>query len=137
MPIFPLATTSRTGWLGLACAVGVAAALWANSAPSRADDAEANARAALEAGAVVPLRQLLAHLQQQFPGRVLKVELEWEDDRHEQGWVYEVKLITPTGDVLKLEIDARDMTLLEVKGHHGGEHRRPGRRQEQDDDDDR
>ncbi len=66
---------------------------------------------------------------------MLEVELEREDERREPGWVYEVKLITTTGDVLKLEIDARDLTLLEIKGRHAGKARRAGRRHEEDDDD--
>lgn len=61
---------------------------------------------------VRPLQELFAEVHDEFSGRVLEVELDDEDD----SWVYEVKLLTSQGHVLKLEYDAFDLTLLEVKG---------------------
>jgi uncharacterized membrane protein YkoI len=40
------------------------------------------------------------------------VELDREDDV----WVYEIKLIRKGGDVLKLELDARDGSLRRIRG---------------------
>lgn len=60
------------------------------------------ARAAVQAGQVMPLPALLARLQQSHPGQVLELELEREDGR----WIYEVKLLQPGGQLLKLEVDA-------------------------------
>lgn len=46
-----------------------------------------------------------------LPGQVLDLELE-----HEQGrWIYEIKLLQPDGQLLKLEVDARTAQVLQVK----------------------
>jgi len=64
-------------------------------------------------GDVVPLQQLFAEIHAEFPGRILEVEL---DDDDGDKWIYEVKVLTPQGHVLKLEYDAVSLELLEVKG---------------------
>ena len=61
------------------------------------------ARAALAAGEVLPLRQLLQQLGPQLQGEVLEVELERDHGR----WVYELKLLQPGGQLRKLKVDAR------------------------------
>jgi len=65
---------------------------------------------------VVPLRSLLAQVSASYSGRVLEVELEREEDGEEDIWVYEVKLLTDNGRVLKLEYDAISLKLLKIKG---------------------
>jgi hypothetical protein len=79
------------------------------------------ARRALAAGEILSLRQVLERIEREHRGEVLEVELEQEDRR----WIYEVKMLRRDGGINKLKIDARDGTLLEVKGRHGG--RRGGR----------
>ena len=87
-------------------------ALWLPlSSPVFADSDEAGPPPA----DVQPLDRLLARLRAEFPGRVLKVELEYEDDDG-AGWIYEIKLLTPQGHVLKLDYDARTLELRELKG---------------------
>jgi uncharacterized membrane protein YkoI len=88
--------------------------------PGWADDDERAAEAALAAGAARPMHELLARVQAEFGGRVLKVELEHEDDGAGPPWVYEVKLLTEGGDVLKLEYHAGTLELLKLKGRHRG-----------------
>lgn len=66
------------------------------------------ARAALQAGEVLPLPTLLDKLQRSHPGRVLEIELEREQGR----WRYEIKLLEPGGRIVKLELDARSGELL-------------------------
>ncbi len=66
--------------------------------------------------AVAPLRNLLADVHQAYPGQVLEVELEREDNGKKDIWVYEVKLLTEKGNVLKLEYDATNLELLKIKG---------------------
>jgi uncharacterized membrane protein YkoI len=73
---------------------------------------------ALEAGQVVPLEQLIERIRRDFPGRILRVEVEYESHGGPPAWVYEVKILTPDGHVLKLEFDAGSMELLELKGRH-------------------
>lgn len=89
------------GALVLACAVAVGA-----------DDDHARARAAREAGQIVSLQTILDRVQAEFNGSLLEVELEDEDGR----WVYEVKLLTPAGAIVKLEYDAREGRLLRARG---------------------
>lgn len=66
------------------------------------------ARAALLAGEVLPLGQILERVQRLHPGHMLEVELEREDGR----WIYEIKLLQASGGLLELEVDARDGSVL-------------------------
>lgn len=92
----------------LACAV-LATPL---SAPADGRSDHERARQAYEAGEVMPLRALLAQIERDYPGQVLEVELEREDGV----WIYEVKLLRDGGDVLELELGARDGEMLGIKG---------------------
>ena len=69
------------------------------------------ARAAMLAGEVMPLPELLARLQRTHPGQVLELELEREHGR----WLYEVRLLQANGQLVKLELDARSGAVLQVK----------------------
>ncbi len=66
------------------------------------------ARAALQAGEVLPLIQILQKVQRSHPGDVLEVELERDDGR----WIYELKLLQSDGVRLKLEVDAKTGEVL-------------------------
>lgn len=70
--------------------------------PAHADSDQDRARAAVQAGQVMPLKTLLERLELDHPGQVLEVELEQTDGR----WLYEVKLLQAGGRLLKLELDA-------------------------------
>lgn len=65
---------------------------------------------------IAPLRSLLAHVHESYPGHVLEVELERDEYGKRDVWVYEVKLLTERGNVLKLEYDAITLELLKMKG---------------------
>jgi uncharacterized membrane protein YkoI len=88
----------------------VTAALLA-AGTARADDHE-RARHAREAGEILPLARVLVTVERDFTGTPIEVELEREDGR----WVYEVELLTPSGDVLELEYDAATGAFLEGEG---------------------
>ncbi len=75
------------------------------------------ARAAVQAGEVLPLPTLLERLQRTHPGKVLELEL--ERDRKAGRWIYEVKLLQADGRLLKLELDAATAQVLKV-GQAGG-----------------
>ena len=77
-------------------------------AQAHADSDHDRARAALLAGEVRPLTQVLAQVARTHPGQVMEVELEREDGR----WVYELKLLQTDGRLLKLAVDARDGQVL-------------------------
>ncbi len=69
------------------------------------------ARAALQAGEILPLPTIMARVAQSYPGHVLEVELEREDER----WIYEFKILQPSGGLLKLEIDAKSGDVMRQK----------------------
>ncbi len=100
-----------------AAALLLAAGLPASaSAGGQGDHDHDRARAAVQAGEAMPLSALLGRLQRSHPGQVLEVELERQDGR----WIYEVKLLQPDGQLLKLALDARTAAVLELR-------RRPAR----------
>jgi uncharacterized membrane protein YkoI len=78
---------------------------------ARSEPDQDRARAALQAGEILPLNTILTRLAQTQPGQVLEVELERKDGR----WLYEIKLLQPGGGLLKLELDARSGEVLRQK----------------------
>ena len=79
---------------------------------AHAGDDHERARRALQAGEVLPLKTILEKANAQFPGDLIEAELEDEHGR----MVYELKLISPDGKVMKLHYDARDGSLISAKG---------------------
>ncbi|MDR4496290.1 MAG: PepSY domain-containing protein [Nitrospirales bacterium] len=61
---------------------------------------------------VVPVERVFQQVKSEFEGIILELELEDEESQ----WIYEVKLLTPQGNVLKIEYDAKTMDLLKIKG---------------------
>ena len=98
----------------------VAALVVAGAVAGWADDDHLRAKAARDAGQIVPLQRILDRVQAEFHGSPVAIELEDEDGR----WVYAVKLLTPAGAIVKLEYDARDASLLRVKGRGAAAARR-------------
>jgi uncharacterized membrane protein YkoI len=82
--------------------------------PVLADDRRDHerARAALAAGEIRPLAELLAEVERRYVGRVIAMELERDDGR----WIYEFKLLPPSGRVFELKLDAATMALLGSEG---------------------
>lgn len=89
---------------------GVLSVGWAPTAHASDDDHE-QAYRAVQAGEVMPLRSVLERLEREHPGQVLDVELEREDGR----WIYEIKLLQPGGQRVKLKLDARSAELIQRK----------------------
>lgn len=75
-----------------------------------ADDHEL-ARQALEQGQILPLREVLGRVEQQYAGQVVKIEFEREDGR----FIYEIRLLQTDGRVAKLEVDATNGEVLKIK----------------------
>jgi uncharacterized membrane protein YkoI len=73
------------------------------------------ARQALEAGEILPLRTILDRLERNHPGQVMEVELERKDGR----WVYEIKLLRRGGALNRLQVDARDGSLIDLRQREG------------------
>ncbi|MEZ5701048.1 MAG: PepSY domain-containing protein [Burkholderiaceae bacterium] len=113
MPIAPLRPPGRAP-IAMAVLFALLASLpLAHARGGRGDDHE-RAHRAVQAGEVMPLEQVLALLAKDHPGQVLKIELERED----RLWVYEVKLLQPDGQLVKLLLDARTAEVLRQRRHH-------------------
>lgn len=106
----------RGRWAVLVFALTLTLALLGMTPLAGADEHARDDDAAPQAGEVVPLEDLLARIREDFDGSILKVELEQEWRRDGRVWVYEAKILTPKGDVMKLEYDAKSLELLEQKG---------------------
>jgi len=76
------------------------------------DDDDDRARDAVRAGEIRPLGEILAAVEREFVGEVVKVELDRDDGR----WIYEIRLLTRRGAVLKLVYDARHAVLIGAEG---------------------
>lgn len=107
--------TPRRRLAALTAAVLVALAPFTGA--SGDDGEEEAAEAALARGDARPVGDLLQRVRSKFTGSVLKVELEHEDEG-EVFWIYEVKLLTPQGDVLELAYDASTLELIGLEGRY-------------------
>lgn len=96
----------RTALRALAALLLGLLALPAAQARSRGDHEWA--REAVQSGEILPLDNVLERLAKEHPGQVLGVELERDDG----GWVYEVKMLQPDGQLVKLIVDARTAAVL-------------------------
>lgn len=75
------------------------------------DDDHVAAREALRRGEILPLSRILVAVQRVVPGDVIEVEL----DRHHGAWRYEVKVLTSTGRVREVKLDARTAAVQEIE----------------------
>lgn len=90
----------------------LAAVLLAAPAARADDDDHERARRAVQAGEVLPLRTILDNVARDYPGDIIETELE---ESH-GAIVYEIKVISPEGRVMKVYYDARTGSLLRIKG---------------------
>ena len=74
------------------------------------------ARQALQQGKVLPLRTVLEQVERDYQGQVLEVEL----DRDDGMFIYEIKLLAPGGNLMKMKLDAATGKVLGIKqkGRH-------------------
>jgi len=68
-------------------------------------------RAAVKRGEVLPLPRILAVAHSRVAGDVVKVELEQEP----WGIKYEVKILTPSGRVREVELNARTGAIVKIE----------------------
>ena len=83
-------------------------ACWFSDAVADHDD-YLEAKALVEAGAILPLERILKNVAEEHPGRILEVEFEQEHGRY----IYEIELVDDKGRVWELEYDAENGKLLE------------------------
>lgn len=68
------------------------------------------AREALAHGEIRPLSAVLRAVREKVPGDIIEIEL----DRDHGIWIYEVKVLPPSGRRKKLDIDARTLEILKI-----------------------
>ena len=88
---------------------GLAGFAWA------ADDHEL-AREALTSGQIRPLGEIVNAVQSRCQGKIIEVELERSSRDGADFWLYQLRMMMPKGDILRLDVDARTTQILKVKG---------------------
>lgn len=78
---------------------------------ARADDDHIEARRLLDAGEILPLESILRNVREKFPGKILEVKLERED----QEIAYEVEVLGDDGVVTEVYINATTGKVLSSK----------------------
>jgi uncharacterized membrane protein YkoI len=73
------------------------------------------ARQAVEDGRIMPLKEILTRAEGAYPGQLIEAELEGEGGK----MVYEIKMLTKDGQLMKLLYDARTGEMLRAKGLGG------------------
>ncbi|ADT86875.1 hypothetical protein J0676_01170 [Vibrio sp. Vb2880] len=68
---------------------------------------------AVRQGKIRPFSELYAAIDQQLNGRVIKVELDEDDDE----WVYELKLVYDN-KVIRVEYNAATLELMSIRGRN-------------------
>lgn len=89
--------------------VGFLAAL-VLAGPAAAYDEQDRAREGVRSGDIQPFSQIKREIERRFDGRMLDAQLSGN------GESYNIKMLTPEGDVLVIETDARTGRVLGVKG---------------------
>ena len=70
------------------------------------------ARGAVERGEILPLAGILAAVEERYEGRVIETELECQRGR----WIYEFKLLPPTGRMFMVRVNAANGEFLTTHG---------------------
>lgn len=107
----PMKTSPRLRLIALPLALIAVASLFPVSSALAGKEDHVEARQLLQRGEILPLAQILATAQRRVPGDVIEVELEREDS----GWEYKVKVLTPTGLVRKITLNARNGAVIKIK----------------------
>ena len=77
------------------------------------DEGQDDVYEAVQAGRIQPFYALYQAVENQLNGRVIKVELDEDDDQ----WIYELRLVHDN-NVIKVEYDARTLELMQIKGRN-------------------
>lgn len=97
--------------------------LFAILSVAHADDDKQTARELLQSGQIVSVDALLTKVKSEFPGHILKIKLDDEEDA-QSGWVYETKILREDGVVMEIEYDAKSLEIVKIeegkrkKDHH-------------------
>jgi hypothetical protein len=89
--------------------------------PAAGGDDHRGLRQALARDEIVSFKTILDWIEQRYVGRIVEVELEDDDGE----LIYEVDLLSPQGDLIEFEFDARSGEMLDIDGHDPEAARRP------------
>lgn len=106
-----LLMTTSSFWLRRSTPLLLACSFLATPAWASDRDDHERALQAVQSGQVLPLTTVLERLGRQHPGQVLEVELE----RDAGQWIYEIKLLSADGQLLKLKLDAGTAAVVRMK----------------------
>ncbi len=79
--------------------------------PALADEDHDRALRAVAEGRILPLKDILSRAEAAYPGQLIEAELEGESG----AMVYEIKMLTEDGRVMRLLYDARSGKLLKSR----------------------
>ncbi|MEI8670856.1 hypothetical protein P4S52_01375 [Vibrio sp. SA48] len=77
------------------------------------DEDQDEVYAAVQNGLIRPFSELYATIDKELNGRVIKVELDEDDDE----WIYELKLVHDN-NVIRVEYNATTLELMEIRGRN-------------------
>ncbi len=72
------------------------------------------ARALVRSGQIQPLNVILGQVRGQVPARVLGVDLQGDGQR--RPWMYDVRVLTPQGNVVQIQVNARTANIVGFRG---------------------
>jgi len=99
-------------YLALLGLVGLLA-LRANASPHiEIEEDHDDVMEAVDQGLIQPFSALQEKVAREINGRIIRVELDEEDDI----WVYELKLIDSNNNIVKVEYEAKTLSIIEIKG---------------------
>jgi uncharacterized membrane protein YkoI len=99
------------GWLALALLLCLSPAAFATDDHERPD--HERAKILRQTGQILPLEKVLSAARSHHMGRVLEVELNYEEDHG--GYVYEIKILDTNGEVWEVELEARTGNLIDAE----------------------
>ena len=86
------------------------------SLPAQAGQSDQDrARSAVEQGQIKPLDVILSSVRQHVPGRVVRIDLHGGNGG-QRPYVYDVRVLSPQGNIRAVEVDARTAQILSVRG---------------------
>ncbi len=77
----------------------------------RDDDDQERAWQARKSGTVLPIEVILDRVLRDYPGEILEIDFDDDDD----GYIYEIKVLTRRGIVLEMDVDAATGRILDLE----------------------
>lgn len=76
------------------------------------------ARRAVEQGEILPLSSIRRRVHEQFGGKIVGVDLapSVEGAGQSAPWIYDIRVLSPEGRVLSVQMDASDGHVIDVRG---------------------